>query len=188
MITTYHYQQASTASHLQQISALQVKNLKRSLSDEEIKQEGFVTCEHSIELLTNMNHPDGHVIASADNDVVGYCLVMSPLWRDEIEVLKPMFERIDELKYKDTPLKEASYVVMGQVCIDKVHRQQGIFRSMYHHFKDCLRTSYDICITEIASDNIRSRDAHEAIGFKTLDSFRADNGQHWELVIWDWRS
>jgi len=109
----YHYSQVSSQEQLEQISQLQVDNLKRSLTPPEIAKEGFVTCEHSIDLLHKMNHPDGHIIAVKDGEVAGYCLVMSSLWREDIEVLKPMFEMIDELASNHEELSPDNYIVMG---------------------------------------------------------------------------
>ncbi len=183
----YHYSQVSSQEQLEQISQLQVDNLKRSLTPPEIAKEGFVTCEHSIDLLHKMNHPDGHIIAVEDDQVAGYCLVMSPLWRTEIEVLKPMFEMVDEIASRHDQLTVTNYIVMGQVCIGKSHRQQGVFKGMYHHFRKCLSHKYAFCITEIATENTRSLSAHEAVGFKVLHSYIATDGRSWELVIWDWR-
>jgi hypothetical protein len=44
-----------------------------------------------------MNSACAHIIAKDDNTVVGFALVMLSGLRNEIEVLIPMFERIDEL-------------------------------------------------------------------------------------------
>lgn len=172
------------SEHLKQIKSLQIKNLKSSLDPIEVEREGFVTCDHTIELLAKMNQPDGHIIALHDNQVVGYCLVMSPRWREELDVLKPMFDKIDTLSYKGCPL--SNYVVMGQVCIDKEHRRQGLFRQMYDHFRKCLSPKFDFCITEIATENTRSRSAHQAVGFEDVHDYRSFDGINWALVVWPW--
>jgi len=133
-----------------------------------------------------MNEPDGHIIALREDQVVGYCLVMAPKWRDQIEVLKPMFDKIDELSIQGRPLKQVPYVVMGQVCIAKEHRRKGLFQDMYNHFRQCLTSKYEYCITEIATENHRSRGAHERVGFSDLHSYVAQDGRSWEVVVWDW--
>jgi len=171
---------------LPQIKSLQLKNLKASLTPEEVETEGFVTCDHTIPLLTKMNQPDGHIVTVYKGQVVGYCLVMSPVWREALDVLKPMFEKIDSLSYQGRQLSQSKYVTMGQVCIARAHRKKGLFKRMYNHFRDCLSPSYEYCITEIATENMRSRTAHEYVGFEDLHSYEAAGGLHWKLVIWDW--
>ena len=66
--------------------------------------------------------------------VVGFALVMLSNFRNEIEVLIPMFERIDELVPKDK-----TYVIMGQICVDKNYRKQGIFRGLYDFYRTQLQ-------------------------------------------------
>ena len=75
---------------------------------------------------------------------------------------------------------------MGQVCIDKQHRRKGLFKKMYDHFREQLSPHYKYCITEVATSNVRSLQAHEAVGFKNLLSYKADDGKDWELIVWDW--
>ena len=183
---SYHFAQASTRDHLHQIKQLQLTNLKRSLTPEEIVEEGFVTCEHSMALLEKMNHPDGHILALREEEVVGYCLVMSPSWRDELDVLKPMFEKIERIAKDHETLSPSNYIVMGQVCIDKAHRRQGLFKGMYNYYRSCLSDKYRYCITEVATENTRSLSAHKAVGFEALYSYDVDDGRSWVVVIWDW--
>jgi len=182
---TYTISQASEEL-LPQIKSLQLKNLKSSLTSEEVESEGFVTCDHTLALLAKMNQPDGHIISLYNGEVVGYCLVMSPVWREALDVLKPMFEKIDSLSYQGRRLSQSKYVTMGQVCIDKDHRKKGLFKKMYDHYRECLSPKFEYCITEIASENMRSRNAHKHVGFKDLHSYKTEAGLSWELVIWDW--
>ncbi len=182
----YKITRATHKDYIHQILALQRANLKSALTTEEIKREGFVTCEHDIDLLVKMNQPDQHIISLFKDQVVGYCLVMSPIWRNELEVLKSMFDKIESTKYKNNLISPDSYIVVGQVCIHKDHRKKSLLRKMYQHYKECLSPSYQYCITEIATSNVRSLHAHEANGFKHLLSYKSEDGKSWELVIWDW--
>lgn len=183
----YEVTTASSSDHIFGIHSLQKLNLKVSLSDEEIDSQGFVTCDHTVELLTAMNSPYPHIIALDDQDIAGYALVMLESFRNDIPVLKSMFETMDDLQYRGKNLKNAHYFVMGQVCVAKDHRSQGLFDKMYSHLKETMRRHFDYCITEIATDNLRSRKAHSRVGFSELHSYiDSQSGQSWELVIWDW--
>ena len=174
------YKRASTLDELEQIRTLQLQNSSQNISSEEKLQEGFVTVQHSVALLEQMNSTCAHIIAKDNDAVVGFALVMLSGFRNEIKALIPMFERIDELVPKDK-----TYVVMGQICVDKNHRKQGIFRGLYHFYREELQHQFDYLITEVAAINLRSMQAHEAIGFKIIDTYDED-GIVWNIVLWDW--
>nr|WP_315161327.1 GNAT family N-acetyltransferase [uncultured Flavobacterium sp.] len=174
------YKRASTLNELEQIRALQLQNSSQNISSEEKLQEGFVTVQHSVALLEQMNSACAHIIAKDNDAVVGFALVMLSGFRNEIKALIPMFERIDELVPKDK-----TYVVMGQICVDKNHRKQGIFRGLYHFYREELQQQFDYLITEVAAINLRSMQAHEAIGFKIIDTYNED-GIVWNIILWDW--
>lgn len=174
------YKRASTLDELEQIRTLQLQNSSQNISSEEKLQEGFVTVQHSVDLLEQMNSACAHIIAKDNDAVVGFALVMLSGFRNEIKALIPMFERIDELVPKDK-----TYVVMGQICVDKDYRKQGIFRGLYHFYREELQHQFDYLITEVAAINLRSMQAHEAIGFKIIDTYNED-GIVWNIILWDW--
>jgi predicted GNAT family N-acyltransferase len=175
------YKRASTLDELQQIRELQLLNSSQNISSEEKLQEGFVTVQHTVALLDQMNSACPHIIAKEGKKVVGFALVMLSNFRNEIEVLIPMFERIDALL---PPNK--SYVIMGQVCVDKNYRKQGIFRGLYDFYRTQLQHEFEYLITEVAVINQRSMNAHESIGFKKIDSYE-EEGINWNIMLWDWK-
>ncbi|MFE3871334.1 GNAT family N-acetyltransferase [Flavobacterium sp. ZS1P70] len=175
------YKRASTLDELQQIRELQLLNSSQNISSEEKLQEGFVTVQHTVALLDQMNTACAHIIAKEGKKVVGFALVMLSNFRNEIEVLIPMFERIDSVL---SPNK--SYVIMGQVCVDKNYRKQGIFRGLYDFYRTQLQHEFDYLITEVAAINQRSMNAHESIGFKKIDSYE-EEGINWNIMLWDWK-
>lgn len=111
--------------------------------------------------------------------VVGYTLCMLKEFKMEIEVLKPMFREIEACLNSGQ-----RYVVMGQVCIDKVFRKQGIFRGLYEYMKQQLRSDFDMIITEVDFANTRSLEAHYAIGFALMQSYKSE-GHDWALISLD---
>ncbi len=176
---------AQTPQDLEQILALQSSNLPTNISKEEAQQQGFVTVQHHYELLAAMNQPHPHIIAKANETVVGYALVMLPSFSDQIEVLKPMFQTINSLTYLEQPLHEVPYFVMGQVCVDKNFRGQQVFSGLYQKMKREMSPHFDCIITEIATRNTRSMRAHEKVGFETIHIFE-DETEEWVIVAWDW--
>ncbi|MDH7446113.1 GNAT family N-acetyltransferase [Aquimarina sp. 2201CG14-23] len=174
------YTTVTSHQELEEILLLQQKNLTASISSEEKKKEGFVTVEHDFDILKKMNDQQPHIIAKDNDMVVGYTLCMTKDFCNDIEILKPMFSKI---KKSLDPSK--NYIVMGQVCIDKAYRGQGLFRGLYQQMKIELQEKYNLLITEVAANNLRSLHAHYAVGFKTLVIYEADNIE-WHLIHWNW--
>ena len=56
---------------------------------------------------------------------------------------------------------------------------------MYHYYREQLKNSFDLLITQVATFNERSLQAHKAIGFKELKT-EVTQGVSWELMVWDW--
>lgn len=178
------YDIANTDETLQQILALQKKNLERSISSDELQQEGFVTVDHDFALLKAMNHPYPHVIAQSEGKVIGYTLVMLRTLEKRIPVLIPMFEKINGLSYRGQNLQASSYFIMGQVCIDKAFRGQGIFQKLYLKLKEEMQDDFQYCITEVAVRNPRSMRAHQKVGFENLLQYKDENNEEWVILIW----
>ena len=75
-----------------------------------------------------------------------------------------------------------NFIVMGQICVAKSHRGQGVFRGLYRSMQAFIQDQYDSIITEVDIKNIRSMNAHKAIGFKEL-SQHASEGKVWSLIV-----
>ena len=174
------YKTAKTNEELYQILELQCANIPSVISKEESVKEGFVTVHHDFEILKAMNDKCPHIIAKNNGNVIGYTLCMLKEFKEDIEVLKPMFQQIDNcIKNGET------YFTMGQVCVDKSFRKQGVFRGLYTFMKQEMSSKFNMIITEVDQKNSRSLNAHYAIGFKLLHTYNS-NGQDWVLLSWDW--
>ena len=171
------YKQAESLKELEQILDLQQRNLPKNISQEESTKEGFVTVEHTLDLLKSMNDVCGHIIAVDDGQVVGYALCMHPQFAEDIEVLRPMFGEID--KALESKL---NYMAMGQICVAKSHRGQGIFRKLYQTMQEKLPEGFDTIITEVDGKNKRSLAAHTPIGFTTLTIYHSA-GKEWHIIM-----
>lgn len=171
------YKRASEIDELKQILDLQRQNLPSRLSQEDKKKEGFVTVEHSFDMLERMNQVCPHIIAKHDEKVIGYALCMHPKFSDDIEVLRPMFLQIDMALPDKT-----TYMAMGQICIDKDYRKMGVFRKLYETMKNYVRPEFNCIVTEVDAKNTRSLEAHYAVGFENLKTY-SSNDQEWKLII-----
>lgn len=173
------YKRAQTTDELQQILKLQEINLPKKSAKKDLTSEGFVTVEHDLETLINMNEVCPHFIAVSDKKVIGYALSMHPTFKHKIEILRPMFIKIESIVPKNL-----KYMVMGQICIEKNFRKKGIFSGLYHSMANELRNEFDAIITEVDGKNTRSLNAHLAAGFLILKRYRADN-HNWNIMMLD---
>ena len=175
------YHRVTNDDELHEILQLQKINLPQELSTSEKELEGFVTAHHTFDILKKMNAICAHCIAKANGKVVAYALCMDKRFKNEIDVLKPMFEEIKN-SLVNQPKDFSNYIAMGQICIDKNHRKKGIFRGLYNFMKKELKNEFNCAITEVDTINVRSSDAHKAVGFELLKTYVSDD-KTWELIL-----
>ncbi|MEN2284048.1 GNAT family N-acetyltransferase [Algoriphagus sp. SE2] len=176
---------AESESDLQGILELQQKNLPQNITPEEKSEQGFVRVEHNLELLGLLNSIEAHVIAKDGNSVVAYILAMTKKSRNDVPMLIPMFHQLDKLTYKGKLVSEYNYMVIGQVCIGKNYRGQGLFASCFEAYSAAFAKDYDFAITEISISNPRSIKAHQKAGFEIIHTFQ-DEFETWVIVVCDW--
>ncbi len=169
---------------LQGILDLQRINLANAVSIEEAAKEGFVTVEHDFETLKKLNNPYPHVIAKSAGALAGYALVMLKEMREEIPVLVPMFQQIDRIVYGEKILGLQNYFTIGQICVGKAYRGQGVFRRLYEEMEKRMKPHFDYMITEIDARNIRSLRAHAKFGFQNIKEYKSEDGKSWVVVLY----
>jgi GNAT superfamily N-acetyltransferase len=167
---------------LEQILELQRANLPCNLTEQERAESGFVTVEHTLDGLRKMHAIVPSIVAKDGDVLAGYALVMPVECRAFVPILRPMFERLDA----NPRLAGRRYYVMGQICVAKAYRGEGVFDRLYAAHREYLHGRFDACVTEISVRNPRSMRAHARIGFEELERYR-DATDEWLVVIWNWR-
>jgi GNAT superfamily N-acetyltransferase len=175
----------TTTAELQQILALQQRNLKQNISEGEKKEQGFVTMQSTLPMLESIHALAPSIIVKDGDKVIGYALVLLPEGRSLYPDLDPLFQLFETLQWKDKPVSHYRFYIMGQVCVDKDYRGQGVFDLLYQTHKEYYSENYDFIITDISSSNQRSIRAHERVGFKIIHTYR-DVLDEWEVVLWNW--
>lgn len=96
-----------------------------------------------------------------------------------------MFDMLDSLSWQGKPIRENTrWFVMGQICVAKAFRGQGVFDGLYTTMKTICADDFDFTVTEVAERNIRSMRAHERAGFKTLHRYEdVLTGETWRLIL-----
>jgi ribosomal protein S18 acetylase RimI-like enzyme len=167
-------------TELQQIVELQRRNLPHSLGERDIAENGFVTVEHTLDVLRQMNAVAPSIVAKDGAELAGYALVMPVECRSFIPVLQPMFQRLEALG-----VFQRRFYVMGQICVAKPYRGRGVFDLLYRTHHERLRQRFDSVVTEVSVRNPRSLRAHRRVGFEELERYR-DATDEWVLLIWKW--
>lgn len=175
----------TSTAELQQILDLQRKNLRQHISEEEKQSQGFVTMQFNLAMLEAMHQHAPSVIVKEGDTVIGYAIVFMPADRRLYPSLEPMFHTLEEVYWRNKSLKEYTYYIIGQICIDKAYRGQGVFELLYQKHKEAYRDRLDVVITEISTSNLRSIRAHERTGFNVIHTYR-DELDEWAIVLWNW--
>ena len=186
---TVEYTLVRGASDVEQILALQAENHRDAVDAATAEREGFTSVRHEPAVLHAMNRAYPSAIARSGDELAGYCLMMPQAFRARVPILAPMFALLDTLAWRDEPLAgNPRWFVMGQVCVARAFRGEGVFDGIYRTLRDAYAAQFDFVVTEISQRNPRSMRAHRRVGFETLHVHHdpaAD--EHWEMVVWDWR-
>jgi hypothetical protein len=179
----------STAHEVEQILALQVENHRDHVDAATAASDGFTSVRHDPAVLHAMNRTFPSAIATAGDFLVGYCLMMPQGFRDDVPLLRPMFDLLEGLDWRGQVLAgNPRWFVMGQVCVARDFRGQGVFDGMYDTLHRAYQDRFDFTVTEISQRNVRSLRAHQRVGFETLHVYRDPAADEtWEVVVWDWR-
>ena len=173
---------AATSADLPAILQLQQANLPQHITAHEALEQGFLTVEHDLGLLGEMNQACAHTIAKQGETLAGYALSMTRNFGDRIPVLRPLFELIDQLEWRGRSVQGIPYILMGQVCVAKDYRGQGVFAGLYQCMQERMASDYELIITEISTRNTRSQRAHQKVGFVDMHRYQAPDGENWVVV------
>ena len=183
---TWRVLQLEDPADLPRILELQRANLAASVAAEEQRSQGFVTAVHSLESLEQMHALAPSIIARTDSELAGYALTMLVEARRCVPILDPMFQLLEQLSWRGRSLRQVSHYVMGQVCVAKPFRGQGVFDALYRGHQAAYRERFELLVTEVSVRNTRSLRAHERVGFEPLHRYR-DDVDEWLVIGWGLR-
>jgi hypothetical protein len=175
---------ASQDWHFEQILQLQKQNLFSEISAEQQQEQGFVYAEHTLELLKMMASHLPQIVAIHDGKVIAYTLAMAASMKQALPRLAPMFDQFDRSQYKGAQLSDYRFMVGGQVCVARGYRGLGLLSKLYHGTKAHLPLGYQLCVTEVATRNVPSLQAHLKMGFELASTYH-DGVDEWQVVVWD---
>jgi predicted GNAT superfamily acetyltransferase len=180
------YKACASKKELEGILQLQNANHYSKMSKEEIASEGFLTCTHNVEILTEFNTIAPHIIAVSNDKVIAYLLTMTAIAEAQMPLLRPMFLEFKKVAYNSKNIEEYNYLIVGQVCVGKGFRGQGVLEKCYQLYKTIYKDRFEFAITEIDVRNQRSLNAHLKLGFREIHRYSSPDGKEWCIVLLDW--
>ena len=181
------YSIVQTEQELKGILNLLESNLAINVPDEVEDKEGFLTVAYSFADLKRMHDIEPGIIAKDKDQVIAYVLALNPVIKANFPILIPLLELFDKITYEGKPVSTYTYLIIGQACIEKNYRGKGVFKKIYAAYNARFRDKYDFAISEIATRNKRSMNAHKKIGFITVHEYTGPDGVEWSVVILDWK-
>ncbi len=179
------YSIVQTEQELKGIHSLLESNLAINVPDEVEDKEGFLTVAYSYADLKRMHDTDPAIIAKDNDQVIAYVLALNPVIKKDFPILVPFLELFDNIIYEGKPVSTYNYLIIGQACIEKNYRGKGVFKKIYAAYNARFRDKYDFAISEIATRNKRSMNAHSRIGFIPVHEYTGPDGVQWTVVIND---
>ena len=169
------------------IVRLQNENLPVNVPEEERRSLGYTTVETSVEDVKNIIGNEGVIVVRNNNKVVGYLMPMTLERAERIPLFRELIARFDNLEYEERTLSSYNACILAQICIEKDFRGGSSLRAIHDAAYQHLRDKYQIGVTDIASDNLRSLKANiEKIGMKLVGEYNFA-GTTWKVVLSDFR-
>ena len=153
-----------------QMVNLQNRNLATQLSPAD-RANGFLSASLSIEQFQAMDH-DLCVVVCADSDqVCAYACASTIKYNRSIPLVEAMIQQLPRLSYQGKPLADYHPFIYGPVCIDQARRGQGVLEPLLETLLNALPPQFDLLLTLISKDNLRSIHAHQKLEIEELAQF-----------------
>jgi hypothetical protein len=177
-----------TDPEIAELLDLQSQNMRHNLDLETIASQGFVSFRYTPDIMRAKMREAPQIVARADGQLIGYALSTVVSVGRTIPAMVPLLNNIEQIVWRDRPMKDLTYYIMGQVCVRAAYRSIGVFDALYAGHRETFSSRYDCIVTEIANENGRSLAAHRRVGFETVHiGFDTASQKEWHTVAWDWR-
>ena len=176
---------ATTDREIQEIRDLQEVNLKENVTAENRLSDGFLTAKYELDFLKAMHNLTPAIIAKPDDAVVGYALATDKSLLSSHPLLNDLSCQINKISFKKKTIGDFNYLVVGQLCVAKEFRGQGVAQQLYFHFKKVYKNRYPFAVTDVDQKNNASLGMHSKVGFKTLSTLNYGESS-WNVVVLDW--
>ena len=153
-----------------QMVNLQNRNLATQLSPAD-RVNGFLSAALCIEQFQAMDHDLCVVVCAESTQVCAYACASSIEYNKNIPLVEAMIQQFPRLAYQGKALADYHPFIYGPVCIDQAHRGQGILSPLLETLLDALSPQFDLLLTLISKENLRSIHAHQKLGIEEVGQF-----------------
>lgn len=182
----------ATAEDISQIIDLQIKHHVQNVPREQKEKNGFVTLLTTSSILLECIGLRLIFVAIdesiAEDNIIGYIIMMRPFTANKIEFLKPLIEEISErasgmTEYSRTLLKDwRNYLILAQVLVLPVYAGKKIGTQLFSNAERRAKEfSVHYILTEVSSANPSSIKFHYSLGFVNSHSYNTA-GQNFIII------
>ena len=130
----------------------------------ENNNRGFLSVTYDNTFFESIIENDDLLVFENGNQILGYVLVNTIINTQHIENIKSEYF---ELKPETKPNKIAfSY----QILVDRTLQGTGFFYSAQQEYFNYYKTKYEMLISTVSKDNLRSIKAHKKAGWAFIDT------------------
>ncbi|MSP37180.1 MAG: N-acetyltransferase [Deltaproteobacteria bacterium] len=156
------------------IVQLNAANFITNLAADE-RADGFLSAVFTLDQTAAMAEDLGTTVAIVDGQLAGFLCAFRNEFNHGSPVVAKMIESYDRLRFDGQLLNTYKSYAYGPVCIDRVHRRQGLLRGLFEAQKRDLAGRFEVGVALIARANQHSMDAHVAgLGMTDVGSFEVN--------------
>jgi hypothetical protein len=168
-----------TVADIDDVLALQEKNLYRNLNEQE-RKAGFVTTPFTSSQIKEIIQQNGLFVAENEQKhIIAYVFAGSWDYFQQWEIFNCMVSRFPDLSFQGKPINRESTFQYGPVCIDANCRGKGLLNLIFEEMRIEFLKKYPVSITFINKINAISERAHiKKLGWEVIDEFEFNNNRY----------
>ncbi len=130
----------------------------------ESNDNGFLSVTYDGTFFESIIDNDDLLVFERESKIVGYVLVNTTINTQHIENIKSEYFELKPEAKKD------SIAFSYQILVDKILQGTGFFYSAQKEYFNYYKTKYDVLISTVNKENLRSIKAHEKAGWTFIDT------------------
>jgi len=127
-------------------------------------ENGFLSVTYQCDFFESIIKNEDILVFTYNNKIVGYILVNDVFVSDRIQNIRNEY-------YKSRKENFSKKVAFGyQILIDSIVQGKGYFHQAQKEYVNYIRKKYEILVSTVSKENIRSISAHKKAGWNFIDS------------------
>ncbi|BDD04037.1 hypothetical protein [Aureibacter tunicatorum] len=136
---------------------------------------GFVSVVYQAQEWESLILNGDVFVLEDENGICAYTGALSPDHHASVPIFSHFKELLDGRKYREKMIDEYDYCFWVQTCVIDKYRGKGVVQYIYQKTKEAINHKYEIGLSGIDIENIRSLNTHIGkIGFVAFDLYADD--------------